>query len=214
MSKYLIHGCKDRKWYVENYLLPSMYDQGISDTDICVYMDMDGKGCLQSFMDSIEYLLEDGDTWHLQDDILLCSDFKKRTEQIYDTELVCGFASKYDKEAKPGVVKGIDNIWFSFPCIRIPNSILRHFSVWFYSYLRDDNRFKMWIRSKKNEDLLFRYFIDNYYKELTATNVAPNLVEHIDWLIGGSLVNKQRDEIVRSLYWTEEDVVEKLKNLL
>ena len=212
MVKYLIHSCNNRDWYVKEHLIPSMLKQEIEDSDIITYLDVDNEGNLQSFIKSIDLLDDDGDTWHLQDDILICSNFKERTEQTYDAELVCGFASKYDKQGKPGKQKGIDNIWYSFPCIRIPNMILKHFVIWFYSYLQHDKRFEMWLRKKKNDDLLFRYFIDSYYKNIEAINVAPNLVEHIDWLIGGSLVNKIRgDEIIRSIYWEEENLVEELK---
>lgn len=214
MSKYLIHTYIAREWYVNEHLIPSMLEQQIDKNNIFVYLDDSGDGCLQSFINSIEDLVDDEDTWHLQDDVLICRDFKERTEQKYDTELVCGFASLYDKNPKPGKQKGIDNIWYSFPCIRIPNNILKHFKIWFYSYLQNDNRFKMWLRSKKHEDLLFRYFLDNYYKEIEATNLVPNLVEHVDWLIGGSLVNVQRDKIIRSLYWEDEELVTKLKEEL
>lgn len=213
--KYLIHACPNRKQYLENHLLPSLYTQGISVKDIDIYLDINNNGCLQSFLDSIDkYLADEGDTWHLQDDILICSDFKFRTEYNYETSLVCGFSSRFDKNQKEGKFSGIDNIWYSFPCIRIPNSILKHFRIWFESYLLKDTRFKMWLRSKKNDDLLFRYFIDTYYKDITATNLVPNLVEHVDWLIGGSLVNKSREGIVRSTHWKEESLVEQLKQNL
>lgn len=214
MPRYLIHTCLDRDWYVQDYLIPSMMDQRINRVDISVYVDTNGDGCLQSFINSVDGLKDAGDTWHLQDDVLICRNFKERTEQHYDVDLVCGFASKYDKIVRPGKAKGINNIWYSFPCIRIPNRILKHFAIWFNSYIQHDNRYVGWIESKKNDDLLFRYFLKSYYKEIEAINLAPNLVEHVDWLIGGSLVNQQRDEIVRSLYWEDEELVENLENIL
>lgn len=212
--KYLIHVCNDRLQYVQNYLFSSLIEQGIKDEDIIAYIDTNNDGCLQSFINSIDRLEEEGDTWHLQDDVLICKDFKERTGEDYGTELVCGFASKYDVRGQPGKQKGIDNIWYSFPCIRIPNTILKHFAIWFNSYVQNDNRFKSWIKLKKHDDLLFRYFLDSYYKNIEAYNVAPNLVEHVDWLIGGSTVNKSRGEIIRSKYWEDEELVEKLKNEL
>lgn len=215
MAKYMIHTCKTRDWYVEKYLIPSMLKQGIKRSDIIVYLDINEKGCLEACVKSFALTAEfncEG-VWHLQDDVLISSYFKEQTENN-DSGIVCGFASKYDKEAKPGKQRGIDNIWYSFPCIRIPNMIAEHFSVWFNSYLQDDKRFEMWIRKKKNDDLLFRYFLDNYYKNIEALNLAPNLVEHVDWLIGGSIINAHRGEIIRSIYWEEEKLVEDLKNCL
>ena len=215
MAKYMIHSCNQRKWYVDKYLVPSMLEQNIDEEDILIYLDSSNDGCLQSFINSIQNLSEEGDTWHLQDDVLVCSDFKVKTEQLYEAELVCGFASKYDAEAAiPGVQFGIDNIWFSFPCIRISNSILKHFAIWFSSYVQNDNRFKSWITMRKHDDLLFRYFVQNYYKDIKGLNVAPNLVEHVDWLIGESIVNRGRDSCIRSLYWNEEYLVNSLKKKL
>ena len=209
-----MHTCNDRLWYVHGYLMPSLMNQGISQDDIVMYRDINNDGCLQSFVKSIDYLPDDGYMWHLQDDVLICSDFKDRTKQHYDTDLVCGFASKYDKQVKPGKYNGIDNIWYSFPCIRINNSLLKHFSIWFNSSIQNDNRYREWLKSNKHDDLLFRYFLKNYYKGIKGTNLAPNLVEHIDWLLGGSIVNKQRGEIIRSVYWENEELVEKLKKNL
>ena len=52
--KYLIHACPNRKQYLENHLLPSLYTQGISVKDIDIYLDINNNGCLQSFLDSID----------------------------------------------------------------------------------------------------------------------------------------------------------------
>lgn len=214
MQKYMIHSCKTREWYVQQYLIPSMINQGINRSDIILYLDMNNKGCLESCIRSFA-LTGDFDcdsVWHLQDDVLICKDFAERTNVVYDADIVCGFASKYDKNVKPGKGISVDNIWYSFPCIKIPNIIAKQFSDWFS--LQDDIRFKLWIKHQKNDDLLFRYFLDEYYHSIEGINLAPNLVEHVDWLIGGSVVNRQRKEIIRSIYWSDNDLVENLKNAL
>ena len=45
-------------------------------------------------------------------------------------------------------------------------------------------------------------------------NVVPNLVEHVDFIIGGSIVNKERakkEVESRSAYFEDRDLVERLK---
>lgn len=212
--KYLIHSCNDRYWYVEKYLIPSMLEQGISMDDILVYRDVNNDGCLESFIKSIDMLSDDGDTWHLQDDVVICEDFKQRTEKEYRSFLVCGFSSRYDRNLESGLFHHLELIWFSFPCIRITNMIVKHFAIWFRSYISDDARFNSWVESKKHDDLLFRYFLKNYYKRITGENLIPNLVEHVDWLIGGSITNSIRDGIVRSRYWDNEALIDQLKEKL
>ena len=215
MSKYMIHICNKRLWYVHGHLVPSLISQGIDQDDIILYRDINNDGCLKSSINSFKLAAEqefDG-MWHLQDDVLICSDFKKRTEEN-DDGIVCGFASSYDKNPIKGKVTGVDNMWFSFPCIRIPTSILKHYTIWCDSYIINDNRYKNWIESNKNDDLLFRYFLKSYYKDVEALNLAPNLVEHVDWLIGGSMINNDRDRIIRSLYWKENNLVDELSSQL
>ena len=69
MSKYMIHTCPKRKWYVDEFLVPSMIEQGIDSQDITVYNDENEDGHLMAFMNSWKQLKEGG-TWHLQDDII------------------------------------------------------------------------------------------------------------------------------------------------
>lgn len=78
----MIHTCNNRKWYVEQYLIPSMCLQGINLDHIKIWLDKDNIGCLESCMQSFASLPEDGYTWHLQDDIIICSNFKQKTEKF------------------------------------------------------------------------------------------------------------------------------------
>lgn len=211
----MIHTCNSREWYVTKYLIPSMLDQGIKRTDIIVWYDINNDGCLESCMRSFAMTEEfdcDG-VWHLQDDVIISSNFKKRTEEL-DTGIVCGFCCEYDKTRKNnGIVRVVD-MWFSFPCIRIPNKIASDCSKWFYKNVETNFEIKYIANKKKNDDLLFRYFLERYYINENVILVNPNLVDHIDYLIGGSKVNKQRDKIIRSYYWEENYLVENLKNAL
>lgn len=210
MAKYLIHTCNQRLWYVEEYLIPSMIEQGISENDITMYLDKNADGCLKSFVESAKRLPEDGGTWHLQDDVIICKDFKKRTEEL-DDGIICGFTCNYDKVPKPGwnIVK--ENMWWSFPCIRIPNDIIHKFHEWVDLWVWRDPQYGRYVRAKKYDDLIFKIFMESYYPNEKILNLAPNLVDHIDYLLGGSVINRQRAmRDVRSLFWEDEDLVEEL----
>lgn len=215
MAKYMIHVCNSREWYVNKYLIPSMLEQGIKRSDIIVYIDIAEKGnlesCMRSFALTEEFNCEG--VWHLQDDIIISSDFKKRTEEL-DNGIVCGFCCDYDvNKTNCGVVNVID-MWYSFPCIRIPNKIATECATWFFNNWETNFEVKHIAKAKKNDDLLFRYFLERHYMSENVILVNPNLVNHVDYLIGGSLINKQRDKVIKSIYWEEDDLVEKLKNAL
>jgi len=55
------------------------------------------------------------------------------------------------------------------------------------------------------------------YPRMIVLNLAPNLVNHIDHLLGGSLINKDRGrgpEYIMSRYWEEPELIEDIKNIL
>ena len=66
---FIIHACPAREWYVDEFMIPAMVDQGIPKEDIEVWMDSSGDGCLFSCMKCFHEMGNrgDGDTWHLQD---------------------------------------------------------------------------------------------------------------------------------------------------
>ena len=81
--KYIIHTCRARLWYVNQFLKPSLTKQGIRENDIIIWLDKNNLGNLRSFLNSLIILPNEDYIWHLQDDIIICSDFKERTEK-YD----------------------------------------------------------------------------------------------------------------------------------
>ena len=212
MSNYLIHAYPKRMWYVEQYLIPSLLAQGIDNTSIIVYNDVEGEGNLVSCMKAFASVPDDDNgTWHLQDDVLICKDFKQRTEE-YDDGLVCGFSSlKYDGdiEEKKGHVTR-DNMWFSFPCIRIPNKWARECSEWVMKYIIGNPVYERYWKKGVNDDWCFRQYLNDYHKDCTALNIMPNLVNHIDYLIGGGSGGPRKYPVV-SQYWEDDDLVEELK---
>ena len=222
MPKYLIHCCPDRMWYVKDFLIPSMINQGIPSDDILLYQDKNKIGNLRAFIDSCNKLANqcrkngiDG-VWHLQDDVVICKDFAERTKQ-YDDGIVCGFTSSYDNNPAPGKFKLFEEkMWFSFPCIRIPTNILTDFVNWANVNLWQSKHFGITVKINKGDDLVFREWLyDNYFNE-SELNLAPNLVNHIDKLIGGTVVNPQRDadQDTMSIFWEDDSIIDDLKKAL
>ena len=210
MAKYLIHAVPRRMWYVEGYLIPSMLAQGIREGDIRVYNDEKHEGNLRACMNAFASCEGSGGTWHLQDDVCICKDFRIITEAV-DFGLICGFSSKmYDGEGKIGLVDRKD-MWFSFPCIRIPNEYARDCADWVNKYIIGNPIYRDFWANGKNDDWAFRAYLKEFYTYVHAMNIAPNLVDHVDYLVGGGTGDKPREEQVRAQYWKDYDVVEELE---
>lgn len=222
--KYMIHSCNNRKWYVDEYLVPSMLKQGIKEEDIYVYNDDKCEGNLVSWVVSCHVAYElwgETNVWHLQDDVLICSKFKERTEELENNpvNIVCGFTTHYDDGRNPGEKPAYNHMWYSFPCIRIHSRITKLFAEWADLYVWRDPQYGFYIRNKKGDDFIFRVYIESYFPNEPVLNLTPNLVEHIDWVIGGTTVNKNRakqGKAIRSIYWLKEDeyLVEALEKKL
>lgn len=206
----MIHAYPKRMWYVEKYLVPSMLAQGIDKDDIIVYNDDKGLGNLKSCMDAFASVPDNlGGTWHLQDDVCICKNFKQMTE-MWDRGIVCAFSSKmYDGEGRVGAVK-LWQMWFSFPCIRIPNNFAHECGIWVPKNIIGNPVYKDFWKNGVNDDWAFRTFMNTMHKGEIATNLAPNLVDHVDYLLGGGS-GGTRKEPVRAQYWLDNDVVEKLE---
>jgi len=210
MAKYLIHAVPRRRWYVDEFLIPSMLKQGIKQEDIRVYEDTEHEGNLRACMNAFASCEGEGGTWHLQDDVCICKDFKTITEAV-DFGLICGFSSEmYDGEGKIGLVDRKD-MWFSFPCIRIPNEYARDCADWVTKYIIGNPIYRDFWVGGKNDDWAFRAYLKEFYTFVHAMNIAPNLVDHVDYLVGGGTGEKPREKPVRAQYWKDYDVIAKLE---
>ena len=211
----LIHTSPVRNWYVSEYLIPSLQSQNVE--QISVSCDHDRSGILQAWLNSTDSLPSSGHTWHLQDDVLLCNDFKKYASS-FDTfdGIVCGICTRYDGDAKDFYnVASNDFIkmWFSFPCIRIPNIVakscahhIRHVKT---------NMYDKYKARGTGDDVCFRKYIRNCIPSIQFINANPNLVDHVDYLIGGSSspFKQANSKPAPSLYFDSE-VTEQLKQKL
>ena len=215
MAKYMIHTYWKRLWYVEQYLIPSMLAQGIAKDNINVYNDEKHEGNLKACMSAFASCPNDLEgTWHLQDDVIICKDFKQRTEW-YDNGIVCGFSSKtYDGDAKEkiGAIPRV-RMWFSFPCIRIPNMWARECAEWVTKYIIGNPVYRHYWEKGRNDDWAFRAYLKEFHRDCTALNIVPNLVDHIDYLLGGGSGGKRKEQ-VRAQYWTDDDLVTQLEESL
>lgn len=208
--KYMIHAHPKRGWYVYKYLIPQMLEQGIRRNEIIVQMDDLDLGNLEAFITSLEELPAEGTTWHLQDDVLLSTRFASATKELSKEPIVtCGFCGRYDENPQSGFVEP-EKAWYSFQCIMIPNEVAHRFLKWFN--LTGAHEHEEWFQAGKYDDSYFHEFLIK--KKMPARNLSPNIVEHIDYLLGGSIANKKRKGALTSLYWIEHDVTDKLKDRL
>lgn len=210
MEQYLIHTCSKRKWYVDKYLIPSMREQGIK--NILVYNDENHDGQIQSLIKSAK-LTNGKDTWHLQDDIIISSRFKELTEQ-YNHGLVCGFCNSFSN-GRPGYV-GLVSMWYSMPCIRIPGELFSQFIDWMQSAYAQ-NKYRAFFQENKHDDMFLQTFLKENHPDIRIQNLVPNIVNHIDHLIGGSLINGGRTkspEYLMATYWDEPLLLGDIENKL
>lgn len=216
MARYLIHACLDREWYVNEFLIPSMIRQGIKDEDIEVYLDKNREGNLMSCMKAFESVPDDdGGTWHLQDDILLARSFKEVTEEK-NKGIVCGhcYSKHEDRRDYVGEVT-VNEMWYSFPCIRIPNKIARGCAEYFRNDILPNRTYIPWITAKKYDDTIFMLYLTKKHPNVEVLNLVPTIVAHIDYLIGGTQAGKSRGELEpMSMYFEEPELIDILRKEL
>ncbi len=210
---YMIHACEDRMWYVEGFLIPSMIEQGIPSKDIFVWCDTDGNGNLISCMKPFEFCGKiAGGTWHLQDDVLICRDFAKRTNEHTKKHIICGFCHSGYENGIPitgWVYPAL--MWNStFPCVYIPNEIAAECADWFFNDACKRPEYQSWVKSGKMDDNFFHAFCLEKHPNEKVLNLAPHLVEHVDYIIGGSVINKWRGSTCRGYYFDDDELVNEL----
>ena len=218
--QYMIHACPKRMWYVENFMLPRMMAQGIPEEEIMVWNDTEKWGNLKSFIESMryikEYFPEDESIWHIQDDVLVADYFYEYTKE--HKELAYGFCNDdFDKGyvEDTGIVP-VNRCWHSFQCLCIPNKIASEYYDWFqHENNNPANPFKLkpWTKDNMNDDMIFRIFLQEKYINKVCTNVVPNLVDHVDYLIGNTVIHNPRPPRT-SAYWTDTKALKDLYKAL
>lgn len=216
--KYMIHACIEREEYVTNILLPSLTKQGIKRNEIHIWYDTEKWGNLKSFVESSKWVAQTQDPkasiWHLQDDVLPSKQFREVAERGY-----VGFASGFCNELFDGErtnyigVTTPNGMWFSFQCILIPNAVMGRFADWYENDCIPNNLLPEYVSTGKCDDSIFREYVMAHEARLPAINLFPNIVDHIDFLIGGTVINKHRQGEKRQAYWRDEALDEALTEL-
>ena len=205
----MIHACPKRMWYVDGFLVPELERQGADEIEI--FNDTEGLGNLRACMKAFASCAGDGGTWHIQDDVLLCRDFVERCRE-HDDGVVYGFCNEAftDDPLQTGRVS-VEDAWHSFQCIRIPDAYARECAAWLDGPGKTSALYPIWIKSGKMDDDVFRTFLIDQHGRETVENLKPNLVEHVDWIIGGSVLHPWRGYIARAYWWDDEELVKELK---
>ena len=220
MEQIIIHGSPKREWYINEFLVPSLYQQGFKQEQINIYMDTNHLGNLHATLDCFQNTPTTA--WHLQDDVLISSMFKQIIDAYANDieSIICGFASTFDKYQNQLGKVPIYKAWFSFPCIKIPKNILKSFLLWYKQDFskRNNLQYKQWIKANRYDDSIFHLYLEELNqekKEMKAIHLYPNIVEHIDQLIGGSVAGPKRKNItIKSVHWQENDLVKQLADRL
>ena len=209
MLKILIHACPARMWYVNDYLIPSLKDQGIE--DIRLFVDDQNLGCVYACMKAFSTCEGSGHTWHLQDDVVIAENFRELAESYeWFNGIVCGICTRYDDGKKevfntPAVER--NQMWLSFPCIRIPDILAKSCAFSF----EHAAGYEKWKESNRGDDMVFRTFLKKSCPDAPYINAKPNLVDHVDYLVGDttSEVKKLNPKQSRAKYF-DPTIAEKL----
>jgi hypothetical protein len=214
----LIHASPERLWYVEGFLIPELLRQGLREDEVEVWLDGrhgERRGNLLSCMDSFAARKGEGaeGTWHIQDDVLPCRDFVQRC-QAHDDGVVYGFCCEQfrDDPAQTGFVYPAD-MWHSFQGLRIPDELARECAAWFFEYASLEPMYYENTKTGKMDDSFFHEFMETKHAADRVYNMRPCLVEHVDRLIGGSLLNEWREYWARAT-WFDESRVDELREWL
>lgn len=212
--KIMIHACPARLWYVNEHLIPLLRAQGLE--DITLWLDSERRGNLRACAESFASLRGEGDTWHLQDDVLPCRDFARRAAALEGTPgLICGFVNEHGgPDARLCGAVSVPAMWFSFPCIRIPDEISRTFAGWLDGEGRRYSKIRQLLASGKGDDAAFRIFMETEHEDAAVLNLTPCLVQHVDYLLGGSQCSPWRGFYTPAAYWEDADAERELKESL
>ena len=211
--KILIHAVPERMWYVNEFMVPELEAQGAD--LIQIFNDVEHLGNLEACLRAFESREDEGETWHLQDDVLICRDFVQRARAI-ESPVAYGFCCRNfgDRLDAWGRVYAPD-AWNSFQCIKIPNAYARECAAWVRSgaWQKESKNHELAILHdiKQGDDTFFHEFMFSRHWDTVVENIRPNLVEHIDWMLGGSTIQKWRDYIARAEYWEDQELLDETK---
>ena len=92
--------------------------------------------------------------------------------------------------------------------------VFKDFSLLHEIGIDTDDASRIWIKAhlKECKEKYIKWYCKTVLKNTDILNLAPNIVDHVDRLIGGSVINGLREEpVYRARYWEEEELFEELK---
>lgn len=196
-------------WYVKGYLIPTLNAQGI---EPMIWNDSRRHGNMTSCIESFQSIgKRSGGTWHLQDDVIISENFREMTE-ANDDGIVCGFVNERCGVNAAATGKApVCFLWYSFPCIRIPNEIAREFVEWWTTDARYRPEWYPRVAANKFDDWFFWQFLQEKHGSEWVKHLVPNVVDHVDYLLGGSTINGNRPNKIGAAYFEDHGEEEKLK---
>lgn len=221
----ILRTCLNRKDYVIKYLIPSILQQGLPQDHLLIWEDTYEDGNLTCFLRMMDWIdknvQKDGYIWLIQDDIIVSSTFVERLRK-FDREfkgIVCGYCcDSWNEEFLQKTGKQLNkNKWYSFPCERIPVNYTRDFLNWFdESVLKQGeqgDKYRLWVRLNKLDDSFWMSYIQQRHPDEQCWNVGEiidgvpqgGLVEHVDYLLGGSRINIRHGDTRRLNYFWNQD---------
>ena len=205
----LIHAAPERIHYVKGFLVPRLMRQGFD--NIHVWEDVHHKGNLKAYLESYQSLPFDGDTWHLEDDVLPDSRFYTWAKGLENYQgIINGYGTRgLFSERMFGEVRMLQHMFYSFPCIRIPNDLIHLFLEWFETCNRNDVKRK--IEQNRGIDFILRAYLEEH--PTPCLNHNPCMVEHIDDYLTGSLISI-RAETPKAIRFEDTDSLEEMKQWL
>lgn len=198
---YVIHTSPKRTEFVNEYMIPSFLEQGIKPI---VWNDAEMVGQLPAWVDCAKWILEnyniyDG-TWHLEDDVVLCKDFRKKTEELSNrTNIVQGFRCKWFSKNLYELtgMQPVKNLMPGSQCIFIPNYYLIDFVRFFDEKIKTGQFLKSeWDRGVLYSDNAFKRYLKKNFPDAEINQLEDSLVDHVDYLLGGSSMNVNREHLV------------------
>lgn len=214
---YVIHTSPKRIDFVNKYMIPCFKRYGIK--DIYVWNDEKMIGQLDAWTDCARWIVEEKSdfcgTWHLEDDVIPCKEFKRLSESLPAmAEIIQGFITEnkdFDFNGTLGV-STVKDLSYGTQCIYIPNSFLKGFIQFVDEYVKTYNyRAGQYRRGTLYADAVLRAYLRRYHKDATICNPDSCMVEHIDYLIGGRSVKKQKLYTTKARKFDNYYEVERLK---
>lgn len=206
---FVIHCVPKRRKWVDGYIIPELKKHK---EKYIIYEDKKGDGNLKSFTNSLDKVKDiPNGCWHIQDDIYFAKDFFERIKKMPKDMLILGFTSADWCLGAPGT-QFISGAWLSFQCVYIPTRYTKGFRQFLKDYY---DEYKDMIDQNCNDDTLFKKHLLKNFPSDWVWNEKPNLVNHIDYLIGGTTIHKNFKPHL-ALYWDEpiEEMEQKVKEVM